>query len=286
MEYLAHLIQHEVDLQHWKGIKTSRDGPTFIHLFIADDLILFAKVSKRNSTTIKNTLEKFCFVSGQKINFSKSRIFFSPHTSPSKISQVENDLCISSCRDFGKYLGVPIITDQRSSRAYNFLINKLRSMLANSLSLAGRMILINSVIPTHVMQCHLLPAKICNVMDKLNRNFLWGNSSTKKKLHLLKWQTVTKPKLLGGLGIKESGHRNKVLLAKRVWDLRENSNSLHACLFSSKYPPNSSQSKCRSTSWSSLCKAKTLCDKGTRWLICNGTQIKFWLDNWTGFGPL
>lgn len=84
MEYLAHLIQHEVDLNNWKGIKTSRDGPTFTHLFFANDLILFAKASKKNCTTIKNTLEKFCSIFGQKINYSKYQIPPPPppHTSP------------------------------------------------------------------------------------------------------------------------------------------------------------------------------------------------------------
>lgn len=131
MEYLAHLIQHEVDLQHWKGVKTSRDGPTFTHLFFADDLILFDKASKRNCTAIKNTLDNFCSISGQKINFSKSKIYFSLHTLSSRISQVESELGFNSCKDFGKYLGMPIITDQCGNRAYNFLIEKLCSKLAN-----------------------------------------------------------------------------------------------------------------------------------------------------------
>lgn len=53
MEYLAHLIQQEVNLKNWAGIKSSRDGPTFMHFFFANDLILFAKASKKNCTTIK-----------------------------------------------------------------------------------------------------------------------------------------------------------------------------------------------------------------------------------------
>ncbi|KAK7832492.1 putative ribonuclease h protein [Quercus suber] len=32
--------------------------------------------------------------------------------------------------------------------------------------------------------------------------------------------------------------------------------------------------------------AKSICDRGMRWLIRNGTSINFWHDNWTGRGPL
>ena len=45
MEYLAWLIQEEVSFGNWKCIKASRYGPTFTHLFSANDLILFVKVS-------------------------------------------------------------------------------------------------------------------------------------------------------------------------------------------------------------------------------------------------
>ena len=44
---------------------------------------------------------------------------------------MKNELDIRSSRDFGKYLGVPIITDKRNKRAYNFIIDKLRDRLVN-----------------------------------------------------------------------------------------------------------------------------------------------------------
>ena len=44
----------------------------------AQPFLIFAKATKRNYLTIKNTFNKFYFLSGQKINFSKSRIYFLP----------------------------------------------------------------------------------------------------------------------------------------------------------------------------------------------------------------
>lgn len=98
--------------------------------------------------------------------------------------------------------------------------------------------LINSVtsaMPIHLMQCTLLPAKICHEFDKINRNFLKGDSPSRKKIHAINWST--KPKHLSGLGIMHSLSRNKALLAKRVWELRLDPNSIWAKTFRKKYPP-------------------------------------------------
>jgi hypothetical protein len=45
MEYLVWLIHIEVDAGNWMGVKTSRFGPLFAHLYFADDLVLFAKAT-------------------------------------------------------------------------------------------------------------------------------------------------------------------------------------------------------------------------------------------------
>ncbi|KAK9991117.1 hypothetical protein SO802_026102 [Lithocarpus litseifolius] len=104
------------------------------------------------------------------------------------IESVENDLGIRACRDFGKYLGVPIVTNKKNSITFNFIIEKLCSKLANwkvaSLSLIGRLTLITTVtttIPSHAMQCIIISVKVCKEIDKINRNFLWGETNQKKK---------------------------------------------------------------------------------------------------------
>ena len=130
-------------------MKTSRDGPSFMHLFFADDLILFAKATKKNSITIKRVLDTFCNCSGQKVNHSKSKLFFSPHTSAENIVTIENELGMNRTNEFGRYLGVPIITDGRDKRAFDSIVDKVRAKLsgwkARSLSMAGCLTLINSV---------------------------------------------------------------------------------------------------------------------------------------------
>jgi len=131
MEHLAWLILKEVSLGNWKGIKSARNSLPFSHLFFANDLILFAKATKKNYSTIKKVLDTFCNLSGQKINLVKLKIFFSPHTSTSNMANMENELGISSSRNFGKYLGVPILTNKRDKRAFNFIIDKIRDKMAS-----------------------------------------------------------------------------------------------------------------------------------------------------------
>lgn len=104
--------------------------------------------------------------------------------------------------------------------AFNFLIEKLREKNFHAgknkfLTLAGRTTLIKSTlcsIPIHIMQIFKLPESILQQLDKLSRNFLWGSSDHKRKIHLVKWSTVIKSYPNGGLGIPSAKYRNQALL--------------------------------------------------------------------------
>lgn len=57
------------------------------------------------------------------------------------------------------------------------------------------------VIPNHVMQGVALLNHLCEKLDKINRDFLWSSFTKKKKLHLVGWSKIIRPKDEGGLGI-------------------------------------------------------------------------------------
>ena len=77
MESLGHIIHSEVNIENWKPIQLSLNGPHLSHLFFADDLVLFAEASIEQARIIKECLDLFCKASEQKVNFQKSNIFFS-----------------------------------------------------------------------------------------------------------------------------------------------------------------------------------------------------------------
>ncbi|KAF3959485.1 hypothetical protein CMV_015706 [Castanea mollissima] len=136
------------------------------------------------------------------------------------------------------------------------------------------------------MQSTLLPQQICKEIDKINRNFFWGDTEACKKIHLKNWSTVTSPKFIGGLGIKRAYAKNLALLANRAWALRNNLTDIWDKTLTFKYPPNHSASKNVSTTWADILKADHICTLGTGWRLGNGSSANFWVDNWSGRGPL
>lgn len=63
----------------WNPLKASRGRLAFSHLFFADDLILFAKADRKNCVAVRDALDTFCSLSGQKVSCEKSRVLFSPN---------------------------------------------------------------------------------------------------------------------------------------------------------------------------------------------------------------
>uniref|UniRef100_A0A2N9GG55 RNase H type-1 domain-containing protein n=1 Tax=Fagus sylvatica TaxID=28930 RepID=A0A2N9GG55_FAGSY len=95
------------------------------------------------------------------------------------------------------------------------------------------------------------------------RNFLWGSSEDKKKMHMVGWDKICQPKKDGGLGLYSSKPRNLALLAKLNWRLIDEKDSLWAKTLLAKY-----------------------CPDGIRWVIGNGHSTSFWHDTWVGNEPL
>ena len=73
MEYLGHLIEEKCAAKVWNPLKTSRNGPSFSHLFFANDMVLFVEADTENCLAINEALQEFCAKSGQKVSEAKSR---------------------------------------------------------------------------------------------------------------------------------------------------------------------------------------------------------------------
>ena len=164
MEYLGFLIEKKYSNGSWCSLKASRGNIKISHLFFADDLILFAKATNEIGDVISEVLNDFCLESGQKISFTKSRIYFSPNTGADLRDQICEKLGMFETNNFGKYLGFPLRHKGIPRRHFNFVADRVMKRLAGwktkFLSFVGRAVLVNSVmsaIPNHVMQAADLP---------------------------------------------------------------------------------------------------------------------------------
>ncbi|KAL0014133.1 hypothetical protein SO802_001202 [Lithocarpus litseifolius] len=176
-----------------------------------------------------------------------------------------------------------------------WLESKLAGWKANLLSLAGRVILTQSVtstIPNYTMQCVALPSKILQGIDRISRNFLWGSSENKKKLHLISWEKVTKSKEEGGLGIQAAKPKNTALLAKLNWRFNSEKSSLWVRVLSKKYHKQrrvyripTRPSLC-SSNWTALKKGNEIFNKGTKWVPGRDSSLSLWFDKWMDKGTL
>ncbi|GAA0187389.1 hypothetical protein LIER_34677 [Lithospermum erythrorhizon] len=170
----------------------------------------FGKAIIETTTTIDRFLKKFWDWSRQKISSMKSRLPFSKNYSNNTKRSISSLLQIDETPSLGRYLGFLLKVGKLPLREFTFILDKvntLRGWKASCLSLAARKVLIqstSSAIPNCYCQFIVLPKIICSKIDQVNLAFLWGSTSTKKKMHLVNWDQVTSSKAKGGLGLRQT----------------------------------------------------------------------------------
>jgi hypothetical protein len=101
----------------------------------------------------------------------------------------------------------------------------------------------------------------------------------------MSWEKMGTSKDQGGLGIRDLIMFNKALLAKQMWRMMQNPESLVGLIMKAKYFPNNSILEAKlgtrpSLVWKSLLASKELLLNGVIWRIGNGKDVRVWGEKW------
>lgn len=223
MDALSSQINLAVQEGRCRPIKLCRDFSLSHNLFV-DDILLFAMLCKSSWLCLHEIFQKFHSATGLSINKEKSTLYH--NETNLDLARWIADLFginIALIKDGLKYLGFHLKAKGYWARDWQWLIerfyNKISCWEMSFLSLAGRFILVQSVLSqlaVYWSHLFLLPASILSKMASLAATFLWGGRSYQSKIHLVKWESIARPKKSGGWGLLHLPSFGKALLCKSL----------------------------------------------------------------------
>ncbi|XP_024039551.1 uncharacterized protein LOC112098152 [Citrus clementina] len=292
-EGLSSLIRNRERAGFIHGVKVARSAPAVSHLFFADDCFLFFKAHHNEARIMKSLLAVYGAASGQKVNLNKSSISFSANMDEDSISQVCGILEVPFTGNQGTYLGLPSQFGRKKSVVFNFIKERVWQRLQGwgqkFLSRVGKEIMLKIVaqaLPNYAMNIYLLPLDLCKELEIMMNSYWWGNKRNGgKSIHWLRWDSMCKPKSVGGIGFKKIHDFNIAMLGKQCWKLMTDPHSLVARILKARYYPRSSFTDASvgfnpSYTWRSLMAAKNFVVNGSRIQIGDGQQVQLSKDPW------
>ncbi|KAF7822992.1 ribonuclease H [Senna tora] len=113
-------------------------------------------------------------------------------------------------------------------------------------------------------------------IESLMANFFWGHNENSPKIHLQNWQLLCRPKNEGGLALCNVQAFNEALMAKHLWRIMTEQNSLAVSSLSTKYMDNNGNLLAPSTAswrWKSVLKSKEVILSNIKWQVGDGKHI-------------
>lgn len=126
------------------------------------------------------------------------------------------------------------------------------------------------------MMVFKVPKNICKgITDAISQ--FWWNDNENKRIHWQAWWKLCKLKHKGGLGFRDMHSFNLAMLAKQVWRLLLEPQSLCARVLRAKYYPDGCLLKAKPKSGSSftwqILAGLECFKKGYIWRVDDGSQI-------------
>eukprot|EP00253_Pinus_taeda_P035376 PITA_35376 len=276
-----------------KGISI-HNSPASSHQQFVDDTMLYGYPSAQEATYLKSLLKEFSDASGLQVNKAKSQIFFF-HTPPLVKLAITRILIFHAASLPSTYLGAPLTASAIKQPAWRVLLEKFESKLNLwtylSLNMASRVVLIKSILqamPLYLFSILAAPKWVLKRLRTLQRDFLWGSSASHRKWALVKWEAICKPKIMGGIGLRDPKSSNIIMNAKIWWQWLTNPSKVWATIWTAKYTNNIPQKDLiryepmvnGSLIWNAAKQHHQFILKHSFWEIRNGRSARFWSDAW------
>lgn len=238
---LGVMLQKAVNKGHIRGVVDELILGGVSHIQYADDTVIMIDGSNRSVINLKLILYCFEWLTGLKINFHESEVyvFGAQQREKERLANMLN--CVLGELPL-KYLGVPVSDRHLNMGAFSPILQKMLKRLdpwrGKHLTSGGRQILTNtclSSIPLYCMRFYWLHEGVYKKMDSIRANFLWQGTEQKFRYHMAKWEMVSRPKDLGGLGIINTRLMNDCLLMKWIWKILQESDTLWFKILKAKY---------------------------------------------------
>ncbi|XP_033128722.1 uncharacterized protein LOC108872195 [Brassica rapa] len=277
---------------HLSGLRVAIPAPRINHLLFADDTMFFLGTDDLSCISLMEIIHKYRRSSGQMINASKSSIFFSAMTPQVIRERVKSHLGIEKEGGVGKYLGLPEHFGRRKRDLFTGIVDRIRQQAAcwssRQLSPAGKLVMLKSVLtatPAYTMTCFQLPVSLCKRIQSALTRFWWDESPEKRKMCWVAWETLTAPKALGGLGIRDIQAFNTALLAKQSWRIISKPDCLLSRVLRGKYCSKVSflevePLKSASHGWRGILAGRDLLATNLGKAIGDGESTRIWKDPW------
>eukprot|EP00253_Pinus_taeda_P028254 PITA_28254 len=194
-----------------------------------------------------------------------------------------------------KYLGTMLDSSTLKIGNWKNILDKIMKRLENwtfcALNLAARVVLLKATIqaiPIYPLSVMAAPKGICNKLVEIYRKFLWGGPKQQKKWALYSWNSLTRPKEKGGLGLRDPWTLNQVLAAKLRWRWIQGGPNLWKEIWTTKYnmlltPEEILREQDMpqgSDIWNLSIQSRDLIDRNIFWEIRGGQIARFWDEAW------
>ncbi|KAL7615338.1 hypothetical protein Lser_V15G05965 [Lactuca serriola] len=207
-------------LHHFHCLLIGNSGPSISHLMYVDDMTFIGGWSEINFVNLNRLPRYFFSASVLKVNLHKSKVY-GIGVDNLEVNRLSSIFKCESISFLFIYLGFPLGMNMKLAKNWNLGMEKFKKRLSNwkakALSFGGRLTHVNSVLnrlPLNYFSIFRAPRKIILMLDGIRKRFLWGNDGEKRKINLVSWDLVTKPKREGGLGVDSLESANLALLAK------------------------------------------------------------------------